>query len=48
MIGWIVTALNPRRFVWLKDELIDPNGLKAVYKGYSQINLFERFLTEGR
>jgi hypothetical protein len=48
MFDWIVAAFNPRRFPWFKDEFIDPNDLKAVYKGYSLINLFERFSTEGR
>jgi hypothetical protein len=33
MTGWIIQALNLTRFPWFKDELINPNRLKAVYKG---------------
>jgi hypothetical protein len=48
MIDWIIAAFNLTRFPWFKDEFIDPNDLKAVYKGESLINLFEGFSTEGR
>ena len=48
MIDWIIGAFNPTRFPWFKVEFIDPNDLKAVYKGESLVNLFEGFSTEGR
>jgi hypothetical protein len=48
MIDWIIAGFNPTTIQWFKDEFIDPNDLKAVYKGESPINLFEGFSTEGR
>jgi hypothetical protein len=44
----IAGIFNSTRFRWFKDELIDPNHLKAVYKKESQRNLFEGFSIEGR
>jgi hypothetical protein len=48
MTDWIIEAFNLTRIRWFKYEFIDPNDLKAVYKGESLINLFKGFSTEGR
>lgn len=45
LIDWCVTAFDPKKFPWFRDDFIHPNDLPKVYRGGPLVNLFEGFVT---